>query len=197
MLEECVYPYTSRCPKDVHSFSPGFKGERADKTKFMVVANRADQRVLKEPEQLVFNQNLHKVALMKSRTGIILARMLQHSGLDYEDIYFTNAFKCLLSDSREPSNRHYRQCAFNLARQIQDFDPKAILVLGYQAYKAMFPKEAKWVSLEEVAESEKTYNSIPCLILNHPAKMMNTQSLRKRKSVYERVSQFLWKNNII
>jgi len=199
MLEQCLYLFKNRCPEDKWGFSPGFFGERANKTKLMVVGNRADIRVREKAQADLFvpKPNDHKEAMRKSRTGMILGKMLRYSGLDYEDIYFTNVFKCLLIEDRDPTPEQYRQCEFNLMKQVRAFQPKGILVLGHQAYGAMFPIEARTESLEEWTGREKTYKDRPCLILNHPCKMMNTMSPEKRQAIYQDVKEFLQKYNII
>lgn len=118
-------------------YHPGLMGQRAEKTGLMFILNHSDSRA---KEQTLFDD--YMIALLKSRTGRRLNDILKISSLDFEDVFITNLFKCLLPEDREPLVKEYRRCLSILEAQIEEFRPKKLVLFGHLVYKSLFSDSA-------------------------------------------------------
>lgn len=166
MIPKSKPPCPNPC-KGAFSYSDGIKGKNADITKILFVGNRADSRIL---QTSLFNNN-YEEALLKSQTGKIINEILGFCKLTFDDIYFTNLFKCLLLDSKAPSKEEYQNCVSQLEIQVNKFKPKGIVAFGGKVYEFLFPKYANKINFENLIWYSPEYNRVPTLISNHPCKL--------------------------
>lgn len=64
------------------------------------------------------------------RSGQLLGEMLEHAGLDRDELFITNAVSCRPPENRTPSKREMAACKYWLEKQINDVQPKYIGLLG-------------------------------------------------------------------
>jgi len=153
--------------KEAYGFNFGLEGNASVKTKIMFVLHRSDNETTE-----FFGGYL--AALRQRNTGIILERMLQYCNLDFNDIYLTNLFKCLLPKDRTPSIQEYQNCFEVFKKQITEFNPVSMVAFGPTVYEYLFPKNFKEQKLSEVEKKilycdEIPELVIPTLILPHPS----------------------------
>jgi len=78
------------------------------------------------------------------RSGQLLRKICDSTGFNQEDLYFSNVVKCRLTDAagknREPSSKEMKTCGQFLLEEIQELDPKLIVLLGETALKFFFNK---------------------------------------------------------
>ena len=180
MAKECY-----RC-KGAFNFHPGLKGRNSENTKLLFVANKPDNRVL---ETVLPSFEQYESALLSTKTGKLMYRMLGYCGLSFEDIYWTNTFKCVLPNDRNPKKKEYEKCFNNyLKKQINDFKPKKIIALGEMPYRLMFPDKGNHAnSLIGTLD----YKGIPVFIMPHPGKMWYYSDIRKQEEFYEPLDSFI------
>jgi len=162
MLEEC-----KRC-EDASNFHYGIKGKRADETKLLIVGNRPDSRV-EAPVLEIVDQ--YEAAFSKTRTCKNIGNLLQFLEMSWEDIYWTNLVKCTFPNDREPTTEEYKSCFEVLKKQIEEFDPRTILVMGEMPYKLMFHKESKKNSVSKMWGEILSYGKTPAMIAPHASRV--------------------------
>lgn len=74
------------------------------------------------------------------RAGKILDRLLEHIGLNREDVFITNIVKCRPPNNRDPTTEEIRICTPHLDKQIEVIKPKVIVALGRHSMKYIFNK---------------------------------------------------------
>ena len=73
-------------------------------------------------------------------SGKIFNELLEHAGISRETIYLTNLIKCMLPNSRRPSQDEIKQCTGYLDKEIEWIQPKLIVTLGFHATRYIFTK---------------------------------------------------------
>ncbi len=169
--------------KEASNFNYGFKGENADLTKLLIVLHRPDIRITE-----YFGGSLD--ALMHSATGRILDKILEQAGLDLPDVYITNFFKCLLLQDHRPSPEQYRNCLSIFKQQVEEFEPKAIVIFGARPYKYIFPEERKKHKITEL-KTVLFYNETPCLVSIHPSQIWKKLNSDLKKPHIKRIAEFI------
>ncbi len=157
---------------NVEPFNSDRKGKFADNKKWMFILNAADKRVL---HPTLFGED-YDTALGKTHTGKILGQFFKYSTISIEDIYLTNAYKCLpvtpKGKDRKPKKKEYQNCSNILRFQIQEFAPKKIIVFGEPAYETLFSNQQEVKPFDEAIKSiENAYNGIPICAMNHPGEI--------------------------
>jgi uracil-DNA glycosylase family 4 len=170
---------------EASNFNYCLKGERADAIKFLFVLHRADRRIHEYFEG-------YWGALKNSATGIILDDILKEAELDFDDILLTNFFKCLLPEDRRPSKQEYFNCLTLFQQQVQEFNPRAIVIFGNRPYQCTFPKRSKLIKITELKE-ELNYEERPCLVSMHPSQIWKKLSPELKGPYIRRVANFLKK----
>jgi uracil-DNA glycosylase family 4 len=152
------------------TFHKGLEGSRAKETGLMVIVHKPDRRI--EVPTLFGEDQQYISALMNSRTGRSFGELLRYCGLDWQDVLWTNLYKCSLLGDREPRMEEYRKCLPILERQIRSFRPKAIMVCGRMPYRLVLGRSAyefdfrNSVRLSEVVMHK---GRTPSLVLPHPS----------------------------
>jgi len=180
MAKEC-----SLC-KDAFNFHIGLKGKNSDRTKLLFIANKPDSRIL---EKVLPNFDSYEMALLSTKTGKMTYQMLRYCGLRFDDIYWTNVFKCVLPDDRNPRKKEYENCFNNhLKKQIVDFKPKKIIAPGEMPYRLMFPDKGNHTSSLIYTFD---YKGIPVFIMPHPGKIGYYSEIRREEEFYEALESFI------
>ncbi|MBR9676680.1 hypothetical protein GOV04_00885 [Candidatus Woesearchaeota archaeon] len=173
---------------DALHYCESYAGVNADKTGLLFVLNRPDKRILQP--SLLENDSWINI-LMRSQTGKILFELLDHSNLTLDDVILTNAFKCTLPGDREPKKHEYQNCVEVLEKQIEQIDPKKVILMGRLAYEALFKTNLNGQRFDtELVGSSTTYDGILTLITHHPGRIWRMPP-EERLPHYERVKQFL------
>jgi uracil-DNA glycosylase family 4 len=150
----------------VVGFHFGAKGQNADLTKLLVVMHKPDRRILQDV--LIKDIDPYVAALLGSRAGESLTALLRYCGLSLNDIYLTNAFKCVLDGDRNPTAQEYSNCREVLEKQIEEFQPRAIISSGEMPYELLCGKQ---VGRRHYSESKgrvrKSVAGVPTLVLPH------------------------------
>lgn len=73
-------------------------------------------------------------------SGKIFNELLEHAGIPRETIYLTNLIKCMLPNSRRPSQDEIKQCTWYLDKEIELIQPKLIVPLGFHVTRYLFTK---------------------------------------------------------
>lgn len=73
-------------------------------------------------------------------SGKIFNELLEHADISRETIYLTNLIKCMLPNSRRPSQDEIKQCTWYLDKEIELIQPKLIVPLGFHATRYIFTK---------------------------------------------------------
>jgi uracil-DNA glycosylase family 4 len=145
----------------------------------MFIANRADDRIL---EPTLFGKLGHEQALHESESGRALHHILKEVNLSFDDIYFTNVFKCLLPGNREPTKQEYKICSEVLEAQVQELKPRVIVCCGRRAYESIFPDMAEIHDFDEALNQLfLAYSLIPTLITYHLSRIERMQIDYRRK----------------
>jgi len=169
------------------NFHEGWKGKNYDKLKLMFVANKPDERVL-IPVLPGFDS--YYIALSNTKTGKNMKSLLNYCGLNWEDIFWTNLFKCVLPNNRIPSKREYVNCLTNhLNKQIEFLNPNLIVALGSQVFSILFPSISKYsnlISHKEFIGDITFYKDKRVLIYPHPQKIRPPYCNKQReKELFE------------
>lgn len=83
--------------------------------------------------------------------------MLNEADMDRADAYYTNVMKCGMPDKREPMPMEVDMCKdIWLKRELSFVNPKVVILLGADTFKAVIPKSKhdKW-GHESVIKSKK------------------------------------------
>lgn len=166
-------PCEPPCSLEAYEYTPSIIEKNANKTRLMFIANRADDRIL---EPTLFGPLGHKPALHESESGKALNHILRKNNLNFDDIYFTNVFKCLLPNNREPTKQEYNVCAHHLEEQVKQINPKAIVCCGRKAYESIFHEMAEIQDFNEaINHTFLAYSLIPTLITYHLSRIERMQ----------------------
>lgn len=174
--------------QEVIAFHEGLKGKRAGLTKILFVAHRPDKRIL-EPT-LPFSEE-YEQALFNSQTGKEVSRILEYCGMGWQDIYWTNIFKCVLRGDRNPTPEEYGNCFGVFEQQVKEFKPKKIVALGSTVYGLMFPEQAKEKPSQKMWCQTLQFNGLPVLIFPHPSRIWYKQQKEREQRFYQDVKRFL------
>lgn len=90
--------------------------------------------------------------------------------------YLTTALKCMLPESRKPTDAELRHCQKWLDEEIRKQNPKVILVLGKSAAR-MLIRRSDIESLRR--DSNLYYRSIPMIVTYHPVVYMRRSEKRQ------------------
>jgi len=155
-------------------------GKNSDITKILFLLHMADERVA---QQSLFG-NSYEAALMKTRTGRALTKILQRCNLTIDDIFLTNACKFVTKDSKDPTKEQYQQSYEVLRSQILQFSPRYIISFG-KAYRALHPNEH--CNIDSLYGKKEGNFGYWTLMLPHPSKWC----FETTSKYYDAISRFL------
>lgn len=114
--------------------------------------------------------------------GKRLDSVLEHIGLDREDIFIANILKCRPPDNRNPMPSEIKMCTPLLLEQIKIINPKVIVPMGAFAAQYILGTEEKISQLHgHVFEAEAgIFSNTTCKIIPvfHPAATLHNPNLR-------------------
>ena len=82
-------------------------------------------------------------------------------------VYFSDIIKCLIG---KPSEEQYQACLKHLEKQVEEFEPRAIVAFGKETARTMLPYLAE-MEYEATWWSVSKYNEVPALISPHPLRI--------------------------
>lgn len=110
------------------------------------------------------------------RAGKILDKLLEHIGLEREDIYIANILKCRPPENRNPNTSEIKTCTPYLDEQIKIIKPKVVGCLGNFSSKYIMEKFGLKNKIESISSMRgKIYKiknldgEIKIIPLFHPA----------------------------
>jgi len=71
-------------------------------------------------------------------SGTIFRKLLQHAGLEWDDIYVTNLLKCRLPMNRRPKLAEIEACSYLLKQEIAFGHAEILIPLGFYAARYLF-----------------------------------------------------------
>jgi uracil-DNA glycosylase family 4 len=153
-----------RCKSDY--CSQGLKGINVYSRKLLFTAHMIDERIFQED---LLGQIGHHRAFLMSASGKALANILSHEQLrlTLEDIYFTNIFKGFFKN-RKPKARDYRACLAEFEKQVKQFAPRLIVLMGSYAFNSVFPEE----NFDDNLGRQFLYQDTPTLVTYHPSTIL-------------------------
>lgn len=107
----------------------------------------------------------------------VVDSFLKRIGITRENVYLTTALKCMLPDSRKPTDAELRHCQGWLDAEIRELDPKVILVMGKSAARMLIRRK----DIEGLRNREWVYRSVPVVVTYHPVVFM--RRLEKRQAI--------------
>lgn len=89
--------------------------------------------------------------------------LLNYCRLGWEDIFWTNLFKCVFDENKVPTKKEYKLCLENqLNIQIESLKPKLIVALGSQVYETLFPRLSKHFNHNDFIGDISFYKDTKC-----------------------------------
>ncbi len=104
--------------------------------------------------------------------GELLTAMLKAIGLTRQQVYITNALKCLPPNNREPEADESEACLQYLQQQITLLKPKLILVIGRNAAQLLLKTHSTMARLRQKVHTLDGIN-VPVVVTYHPAYLLN------------------------
>lgn len=175
--------------KGALNFHRGLKGSKSDETRIMFIAHKPDKRVNR---WVLPHFDAYAVTLGETKTGKNMGSLLNYCDLSWDNIYWTNIFKCVLDD-RDPTKKEYLNCFdFHLKNQIKEFNPKSLVVFGAQVYEIMFPEDAEVLNHSARIGGILYYEGIQTLIYPHTQKIRPPYCKKTReKDLFNMMRGFL------
>jgi uracil-DNA glycosylase family 4 len=111
------------------------------------------------------------------KAGQLLTKIIEAMGFDRAtDTYICNIVKCRPPDNRNPEPDEVAACLPYLRAQIGLVNPKAIVVLGSVALKALFGESA---GITRMRGSFRDWMDIPVMPTFHPAYLLRNPGAKK------------------
>lgn len=162
----------------------GLIGKNYNQSKIMFIAHRPDERV---NINVIPCFDAYEVALSETKTGKNMKSLLNYCNLNWEDIIWTNLFKCVLPRNRNPGRKEYRFCVDNnLVSQINEANPTLIVGLGAQVYRTLFPEISRKNWFKKNIGNILKYDGRDFLVFPHPQKIMPPYcNLQRQKELFD------------
>jgi uracil-DNA glycosylase family 4 len=139
----------------------------------------------------IHSEDSYTRALRLSDTGRLLGWLTQYCGINMNDLYITNAFKCLLPNDEEPKLKDYMICVNILKKQILKAKPKKIVVYGTKPTQAMWSERTQL----DLSTGISTVYGIPTMFMYHPRKLHDMKTPERQKYFLE-IRNFLKNDNL-
>ena len=102
--------------------------------------------------------------------------------LSRKNIYITNTVKCRPPSNRNPSDEEVEYCADYLEKQIEEINPKIIVLLGRIAADRIIKNENSMSELRKKTFFLESKN-IPTIVFYHPAYLLRNP--KEKRKVWE------------
>lgn len=122
-------------------------------------------------------------------SGHIIASLVKMAGFDLQDLWFTNALRCLTPGNRTPKTDELRNCNSYLMEEIGEMRPDLIVALGSVALQSLMGEKLSLgssagrtltnIRISKFVEDGSSISSslIPVIPTYHPAAVMRNWSL--------------------
>lgn len=186
---EIKYPCKNQC-KSVTWCHPGLKGTNADLTKLLFILHRPDERV--HQMSLLGSEQNYLNVLTKTKTGKTLGGLLTFCGLTLDDIYLTNALKCVFGNENMVKLEGYLRCRKVLEDQIIEFEPRKIVGFGVPVRNALFNDKRKiYEKTDQGVVLEYSKEKILALIVPHLSSIWALRNQQKINQIFKKVKEFI------
>lgn len=109
--------------------------------------------------------------------GRLLDELINHAGLNRDEVYVTNIVKCRPPNNRKPELDEIQVCTANyLERQIKILDPLLICSLGATALEYFTGQKSIGAAHGKLTRSKNEYSLFPTY---HPASIFRNRSLKE------------------
>ncbi len=115
------------------------------------------------------------------RSGQLLTKMVEAMGVTRRQIYIANVVKCRPPGNRVPSPEEAQACWGYLQRQIEIIAPRAIVVMGNAAAKALLDTQ---VGITKLRGQWQQLWGIPVMPTFHPAYLLRQYTPDNRRKVW-------------
>ena len=105
----------------------------------------------------------------------VMDLFLKRIGVTRENVYLTTALKCMLPDSRKPTNAELRLCQGWLDAEIREQNPKVILAMGKSAARMLIRRK----EIESLRNRQWVYRSVPVIVTFNPIVYMRRSEKRQ------------------
>ena len=119
-----------------------------------------------------FNEDQHGIPFC-GKTGVFLRRMLKDIGLDPRKLFFFNTVACRPPANRQPKAKEIKACSPFLFAQLERVKPKAVLVLGNAALRAVTGKKGAITKAEGSIVRKDGVAYVPC---RHPSSVVRLEN---------------------
>ena len=173
-------------------YNLGIIGKNYDSKGIMFILNRSDSRALNgiaSGEGLfakIHSEDSYVRALRLSDTGRLLGWLTQYCGISTDDVYITNAFKCLMPDDKDPKLKDYMICVDILKKQVLDAKPKKIIVYGSKAAMVLLPERTQL----DVSTGISMIYETPTMFMYHPRRL-HDMKIQERQKYFIEIRNFL------
>ncbi len=127
------------------------------------------------------------------RSGVLLEKIINHAGLNREDLYITNAVKCKPPVGRTPSTSQIKKCSPFLEREIEFVKPSIIVPMGNSALRAI--SEIFSMKLGKISEVNGKIIRVKDILLIpqfHPAAILrNPKKLEMFKDNFVLIAKYV------
>ncbi len=120
---------------------------------------------------LIGDQAMAQGSRLEGDAGVLLEKMIGAIGIQMKDVYVTHAMKCAVE--KKPASEALQTCAKYLRSELQMVRPRAIVLLGPVAAKALFVKgmaAAGTVGQWNLFTMGGVH--IPTITLHHPMRLL-------------------------
>ena len=115
----------------------------------------------------------------QGKSGILLEKVLLKAGVP---VHITNCIRCRPPDNRNPTTGELASCRNHLQREVEEFNPSAIVTVGRIPLDHMMwrTKKASMISLIRTAPHDCYFfdnlETIPLYPMYHPSYILRNQS---------------------
>ena len=110
------------------------------------------------------------------RAGELLTKIIQAMGFARHEVYIANVLKCRPPQNRVPLPDEVENCRPYLLKQIELIKPKAIVVLGATAMKALLDVQ---IPISKMRGNWYTFRGVPIMPTFHPAYLLRNSAAKK------------------
>lgn len=107
------------------------------------------------------------------RSGKLLRKLIDQSGMDSTKVYITNIVKCRPPNNRDPEKDEIQECTQHLITQIQIIHPKIVVCVGRIAMQSFLPD---FKITRDHGKLYKTKNGFDLVGVYHPAYILRNPS---------------------
>ncbi len=124
-------------------------------------------------------------------SGKVLDQLLNHIGLEREDIFITNTILCRPPNNRNPSKEEVANCKERLDKLISIMKPKVIVTIGNFATDRIIGK----TGIKSIRGKIFDYEGLKVVPVVHPAALLysgrNPEMLKQMQNDFETIASVI------